>query len=958
MPHRFSIRVRLVGLVLGVALPLVALEAWNLYSDAEEDSRAARLQVLHLAEITAAETARFLGQAHGIVRGLAARPAIRALDPARCDPILGDVLALAPRFANVATMTLDGTVVCSGVPVRRPARMDPEKFLGRLRGPDELTVGQITPGTITGRWAVPVGLPLLDAQGRVAGAVGLAIDLVNFPVLPSIAELPAKAVIGIVGADGVVLVHSGDPGRFVGTNQGGLEIVRLILREKRGAAEETGIDGVARIQGFAPVAGTDWIAVASVPAGDVYAGVWARSALIAAAVLAAVSLIAWVVGRGIERPISAFARAVGRVAAGDAAARAPAMGPPELADVAGELNRMLDARGEAERQLRASEERFHKLFAHASLPMSVSVEDTGELLDANDAFCALFGYSRAQIVGRTSVELGLWADPQERAEITARLRAGGSVRGFETRRRLRSGEEREVLVNVDLIELGGRACAFAILADITGYKRAERERAAAYERFEKIFHAAPVAMAITTLEAGRILEVNPAYCAFIGRARDELVGRSVLELRLWADAGDRARLAERLRAERRVQSFEARVRTLGGELRDVLSSAERIEFFGEPCMLVISEDITARKDAERAQRQANEQLRQLIDNLFSFVGVLSPEGVLLEANQTALRAAGVRSEEVLGRPVEDTYWIAHSEASRARMRAAVARAAGGEPVRYDTEVRVAGGQLVTIDFALMPVRGADGGVVRLVASGVDVTERKRAQEGLRAANERLHALSRRLFEVQEQERAAIARELHDEFGQALTALKLGASALGRRLKGAPAEKAAQLREIADTALTQTRNLALNLRPPQLDQLGLVATLRDYLERLAAGAGFEARLVADELSREPQRDLATTVFRVAQEALTNAARHANASNVVVELHARGSELLLAVSDDGRGFDHSAARAQAIQGKSMGLLGMEERVALAGGRMTVVTRSGQGTRVQAVFPLERGAREAAA
>src|SRR4029079_18874991 len=164
-----SIRAYLTHLAAAVALPLVVLEVWNLHAAAEADSEAARDQVLHLARVTASEMVRFLDGVKDIASGLAARPAVRALDPASCDPILKDLLPLAPRFANVVTMDLEGRVICSAVPAAQPARGVPGRFLNRLRGPDQLTVGVAAPGVVTGRWVVPLGVPLVNAKGDVTG---------------------------------------------------------------------------------------------------------------------------------------------------------------------------------------------------------------------------------------------------------------------------------------------------------------------------------------------------------------------------------------------------------------------------------------------------------------------------------------------------------------------------------------------------------------------------------------------------------------------------------------------------------------------------------------------------------------------------------------------------------------------------------------------------------------------
>jgi hypothetical protein len=151
MPRGASIRAHLLHLVLAVALPLVALQVWNLYASAQADSQRARQQVFYLAQVTASDTSKFLGQAQDILNGLAARPLVSALDPSRCDPILKDFLGLAPRFANVTTITLDGSVVCSAAPLARTRSVDRGQGCARRHH----------------RQMGRTGRPLLDPQGRL-----------------------------------------------------------------------------------------------------------------------------------------------------------------------------------------------------------------------------------------------------------------------------------------------------------------------------------------------------------------------------------------------------------------------------------------------------------------------------------------------------------------------------------------------------------------------------------------------------------------------------------------------------------------------------------------------------------------------------------------------------------------------------------------------------------------------
>jgi signal transduction histidine kinase len=242
-------------------------------------------------------------------------------------------------------------------------------------------------------------------------------------------------------------------------------------------------------------------------------------------------------------------------------------------------------------------------------------------------------------------------------------------------------------------------------------------------------------------------------------------------------------------------------------------------------------------------------------------------------------------------------------------------------------------------------------VAREVASSLAIAiQQARLFENLHASRERLQALSRRLVEVQEIERRRLAHELHDEIGQTLTAVKINLQALQRREDMAGVEP--YLKDSVDVvehALQQVRNLSLDLRPSLLDDLGLVATLRWYVDRQAQRGSFAAQLVTDPLEIHLPPELETTCFRVVQEALTNIMRHSHAQNVCVELHQREAELVLRVCDDGVGFDVQAALENATGGGSLGLLGIQERIWQVGGQIAIQSALGGGTDIQARLPL---------
>ena len=219
-----------------------------------------------------------------------------------------------------------------------------------------------------------------------------------------------------------------------------------------------------------------------------------------------------------------------------------------------------------------------------------------------------------------------------------------------------------------------------------------------------------------------------------------------------------------------------------------------------------------------------------------------------------------------------------------------------------------------------------------------------------AVEQELRELSQRLLEVQETERRRIARELHDDVGQLLTATKLTLQAVQRAKS--PRSARGLLREglaLLDQCMQQVRSLALELRPSLLDDLGLPAALRWYLERQSQRAGFAVRLDGDLPDTRLPADVETACYRVIQEAVTNVARHARARQVTVSLSLAGGALEAVVQDDGVGFDFADARARAVAGGSLGLLGMEERASLAGGRLLVDSAPGRGTRLLVRLPL---------
>jgi PAS domain S-box-containing protein len=263
------------------------------------------------------------------------------------------------------------------------------------------------------------------------------------------------------------------------------------------------------------------------------------------------------------------------------------------------------------------------------------------------------------------------------------------------------------------------------------------------------------------------------------------------------------------------------------------------------------------------------------------------------------------------------------------------------------------GALLWVQLATTVAEDGDGAPeLRVVMS--DVTQHKRVEADLRESVLQSRRLSRRVLEAQETERRRVAMELHDELGQALTAIKINLQVGERFRHQSPGELNAENIRIVDEALLQMRRLAYGLRPSMLDDLGLASALRWMAEQTAQRSGLQIRFepALSEVRLAPEIEIA--VFRIAQEALTNIVRHAQAHHVHMALLREEDALVLSVQDDGCGFDLPAMRARAAAGGSLGVLGMEERAMLIGAELLIESTAGQGSRLRLRCPLNaRGA-----
>jgi PAS domain S-box-containing protein len=353
------------------------------------------------------------------------------------------------------------------------------------------------------------------------------------------------------------------------------------------------------------------------------------------------------------------------------------------------------------------------------------------------------------------------------------------------------------------------------------------------------------------------------------------------------------------------------------------------------------------RSAKYALEVSEMRYRRLFETAQDGILILNADsGQIDDVNPFLTDMLGYSREQLLGNKLWEIGPFKDVEASKAEFRELQREAY----VRYeDLPLETSTGKSINVEFVsnIYQVNGD-----RVVQCNIrDITKRRRAEEKLKDYSRKLQVLSRRLVEAQETERRNIARELHDEIGQALTVIQLNLQAVlqSPRMKTLSPRLHESL-EVVDHVLEQVRDISLNLRPLILDDLGLEPALRWFTKRQAALVGLQARFQADPLKQRLNLVIETECFRVAQEALTNVVRHAQAKTVNVELRKEAGRLHLRVRDDGIGFDAGTVREQAVRGASLGLLSMEERAALAGGGLEFKSAPKKGTEVHAWFPLK--------
>ncbi|MCD6384549.1 PAS domain S-box protein [Candidatus Sumerlaeota bacterium] len=589
---------------------------------------------------------------------------------------------------------------------------------------------------------------------------------------------------------------------------------------------------------------------------------------------------------------------------------------------------------QAEESLRESEMMYRTLFEEALNPIFI-VDEKGRFIDANNSALDFLEHRRDELPTRK-----LWELLPETVLNQENHKGSLSLarRTIETEYSVH-GKSKTLLLNVVPLTVSGKRIFYGIGQDITDRKRAEEALRGAARQWRTTFDAISDSVCLMTPE-GRILRCNKATAELLRKPFSEIVGRTHYELIHKTFSPPQDCIVQRVRKTLRRETtvlqledrwFEASIDPLLDESGNLMGG------------VYILTDITERKRAEEALRVAAREWRTTFDAISDSVCLMSPKGRILRCNKATAELLRKPFSEIVG---HTHYELIHKTSSPPqdcivqRVRKTLRR----ETTVLQLEDR-------WFEASIDPLLDESGNLMGGVYILTDVTERLKALEELEKSHKEMRALARHLDSVREEERTQIAREIHDELGQTLTALKMDVYWLANRLPKhhtSLIKKTETMLKLIDMTIQTVKRISTELRPGLLDDLGLATAIVWQAEEFQkrTGTKCEVQLSPEDIVVDKAR--ATVIFRIFQETLTNVARHSQASRVSVSLRQKHNKLVLTVKDNGIGIN----KKQIYDPHSFGLIGMRERCYSIGGTLSITGRHNKGTTVIVTIPLNLG------
>ncbi|MBN2356554.1 PAS domain S-box protein [candidate division KSB1 bacterium] len=591
-----------------------------------------------------------------------------------------------------------------------------------------------------------------------------------------------------------------------------------------------------------------------------------------------------------------------------------------------------------EQALRESEERYRTL-AETANDMIFIIDVDDRVVYANKFAAMQFNVEPAQLRGKERCELfPPEVSAHQKKAIDHVLKTGKPYYSEDKTpfpdQTLWLGSWLAPIYNADgeIIQILG------VARDITQAKETALALQKSEQRFRDIIERSPDGYYFFDKHS-QVTKVNKAFQEIINIKRAQFLDKDFFAT-CDEDSRQRARkIFARVMGGRGIKWDEFELKNADGDSRWFGFNARRVMRDGVVIgMEGFVKDITEQKIIAEALQRSEARYRALFDSIPYEVFGMDTSGYYREANRAFIRNWG----EVVGKKASEAASHPHFNRFIEKMRTRVLK--NQITVQESLEIDMGQG-LIYYSCLLCPVGTREREIIGLVGLNIDVTEQA-------ITYERLKSLSKRLVQVQEEERARISREIHDSLGQYLTALQLEISAALKDSRETPPQTLREAQQTIKQSINIASSLCYTLRPPLLDDFGLVSALKDYFHDFEDKWRIPVSFQTVDISNLLSKDQETALFRVTQEAFTNILKHARAHHIEVMITVSDDMVVLTVLDDGRGFNYQELSKQ-IKTTGFGLITMKERIELLGGRFNVGTAERAGTRITAELPFNGGA-----
>jgi len=584
------------------------------------------------------------------------------------------------------------------------------------------------------------------------------------------------------------------------------------------------------------------------------------------------------------------------------------------------------------------DERYRKVFEQATDGIVIADRNTGAIIELNQALANLIGQDRSEIVGKP---LDILCPPESCGPLCNMHPADKHGLEIETQLHSASGELHQIVIKMSVMSMGGREVDFGIVRDITERHLVQaselRMRDILDNTHDMIFILSPVTL--------KFVYMNKGVLKTIGYTREEMLQMTPADIiPLISEAESRAFIAPLVSGKRSKLRFETALKRKDGKIFSAEVQLQLVKEDGDEGLFVaIVRDIARRKYAETELRRQKNLMWQVIDMDPNMIFVRDAAGRFLLANQAIADLYAVTIQQLVGKTSgelkPDQQVVPGFLGSDRDV------IENGREVTSTEAVVMPDGMQHWFLIIKRPLLQPDGSINTL-GIAADISELKMSGIRLDESYKELQRLALHLENVRAEERTQIARNLHDEMGATLAALKMRIAWLASKLPdGMPhlATEASHISDLVSDGIKTVRRVVSDLRPNLLNDVGLIAAVRDYANRFQRDTEIKCSVVLPETDFTLNENQSVTIFRIVQESLSNVARHAKAGKVDILFSLNGEALQVQIEDNGIGFD--AARKE----RSFGLIGVKERALMIGGEATIESEPGTGTRVSLRVPF---------